>query len=65
MVHFNIPKHCFNACDISQHSVYEYEMETLIPPYTACELLKQEGTEFWLGVAKDNSEIDPDGYVSY
>ena len=40
-------------------SVYPTEVETLIPPYTACYVRRKEPVFFFeLDVAKDNKSVD-------
>ena len=59
-IQFNIEPNCYNAGKINDigMSVYSDEVETLIPPYTACYVRRKEPGFFELDVAKDNKNVD-------
>ncbi|CAI2369269.1 unnamed protein product [Moneuplotes crassus] len=60
LIHFQIPKGCFNAAKIGKYGCkdYHHQKETLIPPYTCCKMTKRVGNEIWLEVAKDNKRAN-------
>jgi hypothetical protein len=51
-----IPKNCCNAGKIACYSVYQYEEETLIPPYTSFKLMSRNGNNMHLIVTQDSSK---------
>jgi hypothetical protein len=57
-----IPKHCCNAGKIACYSMFPYEEETLIPPYTSFKLVSRDGNNMHLVVAQDNSEAPFEKY---
>jgi hypothetical protein len=69
LIHYKIPKGCWNACNIESFAIeaYKGEKETLLPAYTACRVLKKETNEerkeFWLEVTKDNRTADFKDYT--
>lgn len=69
MIHYEIPKGCYNAGNIEDYAVEHFkgERETLIPPYTACRVAKkvenEDGPEFWLEVTKDNKNTEFNNYT--